>query len=86
MWAGQPVGHRGKGIYQGGPLDALHDVKVNDVDSAEVDDSFKDGLVGGEVSKLEVWGHVLEELEGGHRVHGRRVVVGSTGCGEVFVV
>jgi hypothetical protein len=53
----------GEDVKQGRPLQALHDVKVNNVNSVTPVESLKDGLVGCEVCKLDEGGYVIEHLE-----------------------
>ena len=51
-------------MKQGRPLQALHDVKVKNVNSVTPVECLQDGLVGGEVCKLDEGGNVVEHLEG----------------------
>lgn len=50
-------------MKQGRPLQALHDVKVNNVNCVTPLEGLEDGLVGCEVCKLYEGGYVVEHLE-----------------------
>jgi len=63
VWARWTCFVGGKGLHERSPLDPFHDVVVYDVDAALVGHGLDDGLVGGEMSELDVGRHVLEHLE-----------------------
>lgn len=51
----------GEGLHKGRPLDAVHDVEVEDVDGlVGLIDGFEDGLVGSEVSEADKRGNLVE--------------------------
>lgn len=49
-------------MEEGGPLEALHDVEVDDVEAVVGGDGVEDGLVGGEVGELDEGGEGVEGL------------------------
>nr|GLL42717.1 hypothetical protein TorRG33x02_239880 [Ipomoea trifida] len=56
---------RGEDVEERGPLEALHDVEIDDVDARVAVNRLEDGLVGGEMSEFYERGDVVEDLEGG---------------------
>lgn len=52
-------------MEQAGPLEALHDVEVDDVDAILAVEGLEDGLIGGEVGELDEGGDGVVGLEGG---------------------
>lgn len=69
----------GYGLHEGGPLEAVHDVKVDDVDGLVAVDCFQDCLVGGEVAESYEWGYLVQGQVGGGAEEG--FVVGGSGGG-----
>lgn len=61
----RPLDARGQDVEEGRPLQALHYVKVNNVDSVAAVEGFEDGLVGGEVGELDEGRDGVEDLERG---------------------
>lgn len=60
---GRTLHASGEDVKQGRPLQALHDVKVKNVNSILAMESLEDGLVGSEMCKLNERGYVVEHLE-----------------------
>ena len=67
---GRGGGAGGEGLHEGGPLVALEDVEVDDVDTIFGFEGFEDGLVGGEVSELDVGAGLVHDLVDFEDFHG----------------
>lgn len=52
-------------MEKGRPLQALHNVEVDDVDAVAAVEGLEDGLVGGEVGEFDEGGDVVVDLHGG---------------------
>lgn len=57
-------------MEQSGPLEALHDVQVNDVDIVLVVKCLEDGLVGGEIGEFHMGAYGVVALQGGEELLG----------------
>ncbi|KAG6417010.1 hypothetical protein SASPL_124451 [Salvia splendens] len=55
-------------VEEGGPLEALHYVEVDEVDVVGAVEGEVDGLVGGEVGEFDERGDGVEDVEGGEEV------------------
>jgi hypothetical protein len=58
----RPAGAEREGLDQRGPLEALHEVEVDDVDVPAALDGLQDSLVGREVRELEVGPRLVEAV------------------------
>jgi len=67
---GSSGGAGGEGLHEGGPLVALEDVEVDDVDTLFGFEGFEDGLVGGEVGELDVGAGLVHNLVDFEDFHG----------------
>ena len=75
-WATRPRRER---LEECRPLVALEDVKVNDVDAVLAVEGLENGLVSGEVGKLDVRARLVEDLVDLQGVRRWREGVGGTG-------
>lgn len=67
---GSGGGAGGEGLHKGGPLVALEDVEVDDVNTLFGLEGFEDGLVGGEMGELDVRAGLVHDLIDFEDFHG----------------
>ena len=53
----------GEDVEERRPLEALHDVDVNDMNPVAAMEGLEDGLVGGEMGEFDERGNVVENLK-----------------------